>query len=64
MYVCRNMYVYVCVYYVLFMYVCMYICMYTFLFLTSAPIADSLRTKPTVYRHDINLPDCNRRLFN
>jgi len=51
---------YVCMYYVcIYVYVCIHV-----LFLPSAPIADSLRTKPTVYRHDINLPDCNRRLFN
>jgi hypothetical protein len=69
-YICNVcMYVYVCMYvcvYVLciiYVCVCIYVCVHV-LFLTSAPIADSLHTKPTVYRRDINLPDWNRRLFN
>jgi hypothetical protein len=54
----------VCTRYVLFMYICMYMCMYTCFGFNIAPIADSLRTKPLVCRHDINLPHCNRKLFN
>ena len=55
-----RMYVYLC----LCMYVCMCVCMHTCFVFNIAPIADYLRTKPSVCRHDINLPHCNRKLFN
>jgi hypothetical protein len=64
--ICMYMWVSVCMYVLclygwICMYVCMHVCMYVyihlhiFLFPKSAHTEDSQRTKPAVYRHDINI---------